>query len=623
MACPQVSAACAIMLEANPSLTPVDLKNALLSSATRIDTTYPNNNSGWGRLNVGGALNIVLPRNPTAEFAADTTSGSAPLTVHFTDKSTNTPTSWDWDFGDGATSKIQSPMHQYNAAGAYTVNLTVTNSYGSNTSSKKDYITVRQPWIEASFISNKSSGDYPLTVQFTDTSTGAPAPSSWDWDFGDGSAHASTQNPTHIYTVASTYTVTLSVTNAYITDSATGYVTVTEPIPTPPTAAFTADTTSGSAPLTVHFSDQSTNTPTSWDWDYGDSSTHGTIQNPTHQYTVAGTYTVTLTVTNAYGTDPETKAGYVTVTKPTPTWKTYISNTGGSTVSVINQSTDTVTRTITTGSAPYGIAYSPDGTLAYVAVESQNKVSVISTATDTIVNSITVGSKPRGVVMSPDGKRLYVGNYGGKSISVINTSDTNQYTVTGTITGITNPHELWVHPDGSRLYVSTYQSNEVYVINIENDANTIVSTLAGSRPYFISLDPAGARLFVANYNSNNIQVYDALSLNLQATINTAKGPLSPIISPDGSRLYYVTDGDNKLTIAYSNNYTVIKTVTCGSGVRGIACSPDGKNVYVTNMNSGTTSVVNVTNDAGTVKTVRVGSYPYGLGQFAGYYPLPA
>ncbi len=204
--------------------------------------------------------------------------------------------------------------------------------------------------------------------------------------------------------------------------------------------------------------------------------------------------------------------------------------------------------------------------------------------------------------------------------AIINASDTSHYTPVGTITGITNPHELWMHPDGTRLYVSTYQANNVYVINTTDDNNTVMATLPCSRPYFISLDPDGTRLFVANYNANNIRVYDTTTLNPIATINTTAGPLSPIISPDGTRLYYVTDSDNKLTIAYSGNYSTIKTVQCGSGARGIACSPDGKKVYVTNMMDCTASIVNVEGDVGTIlKTVRVGAYPYGMEQFAGYY----
>ncbi|GEM_PF-415339 len=82
-----------------------------------------------------------------------------------------------------------------------------------------------------------------------------------------------------------------------------------------PVADFTADVTSGTAPLAVNFTDLSTNIPTLWAWDFGDNAT-STEQNATHTYTAAGTYTVTLTATNAYGSDSEEKTGYVTVTAP-------------------------------------------------------------------------------------------------------------------------------------------------------------------------------------------------------------------------------------------------------------------------------------------------------------------
>jgi PKD repeat protein len=82
---------------------------------------------------------------PVADFSADTTSGTAPLTVNFTDLSTNAPTSWAWDFGDGGTSDQQHPVHEYTAAGTYTVNLTATNAAGSDTEVRTGYITVTEP----------------------------------------------------------------------------------------------------------------------------------------------------------------------------------------------------------------------------------------------------------------------------------------------------------------------------------------------------------------------------------------------------------------------------------------------------------------------------------------------
>ncbi len=81
-----------------------------------------------------------------------------------------------------------------------------------------------------------------------------------------------------------------------------------------PTAAFTADVTSGIKPLTVCFTDQSTGSITSWSWDFGDGGT-STQQNPSHTYSDAGDFTVSLTVTGPGGSDTEVKQDYIHVTE--------------------------------------------------------------------------------------------------------------------------------------------------------------------------------------------------------------------------------------------------------------------------------------------------------------------
>jgi PKD repeat protein len=166
--------------------------------------------------------------SPVADFTATPTSGTAPLTVNFTDQSTNNPTSWQWDFGDGNTSTQQNLTHTYNNAGTYSVTLTATNSYGSNIKTKNGYITVSNSGNSpvANFIATPTSGTAPLTVNFTDQSTNTPT--SWQWDFGDGGT-STQQNPSHAYNNAGNYTVTLTATNVYGSDSEnkTGYITVT------------------------------------------------------------------------------------------------------------------------------------------------------------------------------------------------------------------------------------------------------------------------------------------------------------------------------------------------------------------------------------------------------------
>jgi PKD repeat protein len=163
---------------------------------------------------------------PVASFTPDTTSGTAPLTVKFADTSTNYPSQWAWDFGDGSTDVVQNPTHTYTAAGTYTVKLTATNGKGSNAVTKTGLITVTAPANKptASFTASPATGTAPLAVSFTDTSTGGPT--SWLWNFGDSSAAAMTQNASHTYTAAGTYTATLTATNTQGSSTTTQTVTV-------------------------------------------------------------------------------------------------------------------------------------------------------------------------------------------------------------------------------------------------------------------------------------------------------------------------------------------------------------------------------------------------------------
>jgi PKD repeat protein len=164
----------------------------------------------------------------------------------------------------------------------------------------------------AQFVGSPTSGCAPLAVQFTDQSTGSPT--SWAWDFGDGGT-STLQNPSHTYAGTGSFTVTLTAMNAQGSDSEvkSSYITVSSG--SVPVAGFVGSPLTGQAPLTVVFTDQSTNTPTSWSWTFGDGGT-STAQNPSHAYATAGTYTAALTAANACGSNTNTKTGYITVTAP-------------------------------------------------------------------------------------------------------------------------------------------------------------------------------------------------------------------------------------------------------------------------------------------------------------------
>jgi PKD repeat protein len=157
---------------------------------------------------------------PVADFSGEPTSGVAPLTVSFADLSSNSPTSWNWTFGDDSTDNLttRNPVHTYTNPGTYSVSLSATNTVGLNITTKTGYINVTAAPLGpvADFSGTPTSGIAPLTVQFNDTSTGFVNPVTYLWDFGDGST-STERNPSHSYTAYTpeNYTVTLNVTGNY------------------------------------------------------------------------------------------------------------------------------------------------------------------------------------------------------------------------------------------------------------------------------------------------------------------------------------------------------------------------------------------------------------------------
>ncbi len=326
----------------------------------------------------------VLPA-PVADFVGSPTSGSASLTVDFTDLSSGSPTSWAWDFGDGlGTSSVQNPTYTYDTPGKYTVELTVTALCGTDVESKFEYITVTEPGqAEKAYAYAENTTYGTKTGDYTDTwasdgvyeiltealSTGHPVKTTsqlqhrWEINVPSGSnptfyLEAYRTNNTDgdnflfeystdgsvyssLFTVAS---ATEQVYSAGLPGGTSGivYVRVTdtnrswgntsldavyvdemyievETTPGPPIADFVGDPTTGYAPLTVNFTDMSTGSPTSWSWDFGDGVGTSAEQHPSYTYSDPGTYTVTLTATNSYGSDIEQKVGYITVQEMTGT----------------------------------------------------------------------------------------------------------------------------------------------------------------------------------------------------------------------------------------------------------------------------------------------------------------
>lgn len=323
---------------------------------------------------------VTLSANANPPVSAFTTSATTTCTgcVQFTDASQNVPTSWLWTFGDGSTSTLQNPNHCYLSAGTYAVTLRTTNAAGSNTSAATsitynttvplaagctpqtqnyfaNYGIVR---FRLGSIDNTSADGSAGYQDFTCTqrtdlvvgtnnsmtiTTGGVNPHDirvyLDRN-NDGVLTTAEQLYVSLNTATPGVTATLTVPAGTVLNQplrlrvvadaigstagpcvnpasgqAEDYTVIARPNTQPPVPNFSSNYVAGSCVNPIQFTDLTTNAPTSWLWDFGDGTT-STLQNPSHQYAATGTYTVSLSATNANGTATTTRPGAVTVQVP-------------------------------------------------------------------------------------------------------------------------------------------------------------------------------------------------------------------------------------------------------------------------------------------------------------------
>lgn len=264
---------------------------------------------------------IVVQRKlaPVARIAVNPASPVALVPARFSDISdagSSEIQQWFWDFGDGATSRVQNPTHTFAAGGDYEVSLYVVSAHGSDTATTTVTVVTIDP--TAAFTISDSTPFILTPVTFTDASTDGSAPiEQYNWEFGDGTS-SNLQNPVHTYNSAGTFDVRLTVISDHGSDTVTQPVTVSFK---PPVANFSGAPRSPSVGETVQFQDLSlpgTAAVNQWLWDFGDPDSGdanlSNLQNPTHVYNAPGFYAVTLTVRTPVSTDnsdTEVKTAYI------------------------------------------------------------------------------------------------------------------------------------------------------------------------------------------------------------------------------------------------------------------------------------------------------------------------
>lgn len=291
--------------------TPVG-SGATITVTPSATTTYFVRAVGPCNTTACASVTVTIANAPTVQFSNSTP--CFPNATLFSDNSvansTGGITSWNWNFGNGNTSTLQNPSHTYTSVGTYNVTLTVTNSNGCSDSITQ--IVTINPKPSASFtFTNQCNG---TAIPFNSTSTiSSGTITNYSWNFGNSNT-GSGASTSHLYGAPGTYNVTHIVTGS---NSCSDTITQAVTVYSNPTASFTHQNVCLGSPM--NFTNTSTvNAPdviSGYVWVFGDGSPTSTLTNPSHTYSTAGTYTVTL-IANSSNTCSGVATATVTVYNP-------------------------------------------------------------------------------------------------------------------------------------------------------------------------------------------------------------------------------------------------------------------------------------------------------------------
>ncbi len=257
------------------------------------------------------STNISVNANqaPTAKITASATSAIAPSTISFeggqSSDSDGSIASYQWSVSNGLSANTTNADFTFDQAGDYTVTLTVTDNNGASDQTSELINIVANKLPTAKIVASTTSGIAPLKVKLdggqSNDSDGFIT--AYQWSASNGLS-ASDTNPTFIFDQPGNYTVTLTVTDDKGGSSQTSETIIVEAENNPPTAKIVASATSGIAPLTVSFdggqSSDSDGSIATYQWSASNGLSANTA-NTEFSFEQAGTYTVTLMVTDDKG----------------------------------------------------------------------------------------------------------------------------------------------------------------------------------------------------------------------------------------------------------------------------------------------------------------------------------
>ncbi|MBG0737866.1 PKD domain-containing protein [Paeniglutamicibacter antarcticus] len=410
---------------------------------------------------------------PVAAFTSSVNALSASMDGSGSKDPDGTISSYAWNFGDGSTGSGVSANHTYAAAGSYTVTLTVTDNAGAKgTVNHQVTVASTPPPVNVAPVAAFTSSVNALSASMDGSASKDPdgTISSYAWNFGDGSTGTGL-SANHTYAAAGSYTVTLTVTdNAGAKGTVNHQVTVAStppPVNVAPVAAFTSSVNALSASMDGSASKDPDGTISSYAWNFGDGST-GTGVSASHSYATAGTYTVTLNVTDNGGATG-------TVNHP-------VTVTGGPPPVAVPLAQDAFNRTVSggLGTADTGGPWTISGAVGDFAVKG---------------GAATIASPAR------SNRYAYLNGVSSSDTEVRATIGFNRPTASSIYAGLIG-RRVGTNTYGARVVVS---STGTVQLNLQRNTDTILKSATISGLTFNSGDRLQVRLQVTGTSPTTLQ----------------------------------------------------------------------------------------------------------------------
>jgi YVTN family beta-propeller protein len=247
--------------------------------------------------------------------------------------------------------------------------------------------------------------------------------------------------------------------------------------------------------------------------------------------------------------------------------------------------------TVRTGSMPWGVSVTSDGTAVYVThvgyKDHDNVYRYDAASLEVTARAQFLGHAVESVP-SPDGRSLVVSNSRRHELVVLDAAslELRGRHATGKI-----PKDLRLSPAGDLAYVADYGAHSLSVVDLARGGRRAVAV--GKHPRGVGLSPDGTELYVANQGSQTLSVLDAATLEVEHTIRVCAAPRHIAVAPDGRLLLVSCFGSDQLAVVDAVEHELVRRVRVGAGPKTVAISHDGRVAVVADERGDSITIVDL------------------------------